>query len=204
VPSIPFPRDPIRFANLLWPRTVFYDRQEEIIYSTVHNDETVVVAGNKLGKDYVAGFLCLYHFLVFPVVRVVTTSIREDHLDVLWGEILRFVQTSRYPLIDKYGGPLILRHRDVRKYRSPLAERQECPISYLKGLVSKKGEGMSGHHAPHTFGVIDEASGVEDEVLEQMNGWAKRKLIFGNPNPCLTFFKAVVTGGDIPAGETTA
>jgi hypothetical protein len=42
-------RDPLVFANLLWPEVEFYDKQKEIIYSVRDNIETVVPAGNMLG-----------------------------------------------------------------------------------------------------------------------------------------------------------
>lgn len=188
-------KDPLRFARLFWPDVTFYRQQMDIIYSVRDNDETFVPAGNMLGKDFVGGFICLWFFLTRHPVRVVTTSVKDDHLRVLWGEIGRFIQTCRAPLLYKDGGPLIARHRDIRK----IVRGEVCQISYLLGMVSEKGEGMAGHHAKHTLGVIDEASGVDDLVYNQMDTWAKRKLIIGNPNPCTNFFKAGVKGGDIVA-----
>lgn len=40
---------PQAFKERYWPDVRFYDKQWEIINSTVHDGETVVVAGNKLG-----------------------------------------------------------------------------------------------------------------------------------------------------------
>ncbi len=91
------------------------------------------------------------------------------------------------------GGPLIINHRDVKK----LVDGKECKISYLRGMVSEKGEGMAGHHAAHTLGIIDEASGLEDIVYTQMGTWARRILAIGNPNPCQNFFRRAVKEGDL-------
>lgn len=41
--------DPMAMNQLLWPESVFYDKQIEIIYSVELNSETYVVAGNQLG-----------------------------------------------------------------------------------------------------------------------------------------------------------
>ena len=192
--------DPIRWGKYFWPKVDFYDKQREIIRSVEENDETYVPAGNMLGKDFVAGFIALRAFLVHRVVRVVTTSVKDDHLRVLWGEIGRFIDTARSdtpfgPLSAKEGGPLIINHRDIRKQYGGV----QCKISYMRGMVSEKGEGMAGHHAPYTLGVIDEASGVDDTVYTQMCTWAKRILVFGNCNPCPQnhFFRAGVRGGDL-------
>ena len=189
--------DPLRLATMLWPDVRFYRQQEEVIYSVIENDETYVPAGNMLGKDFVAGFLALWAFLAHPVCRIVTTSVKDDHLRVLWGEIGRFIQTSRYPLTIDKGGILIVNHHDVRK----VVNGQRCEISYLLGMVSEKGEGLAGHHAPYTLAVIDEASGVDDLAYRQMDTWARRKLIIGNPNPCPRnhFFRKACEAGDLAA-----
>lgn len=180
--------------RVLWPTVTFYDRQWEIIESFEHCPETYVPAGNMLGKDFVSGFLCVVAFLKHPVVRVVNTSVKDDHLMVLWGEINRFIDTAEKPLVHGKGGPLIVNHRHVKK----VIDGSECPISYLKGMVAGAGgEALAGHHAPATYGVGDEASGLTDKVYDQMQGWCKRMLFIGNPNPCENFFRRAVDGGDI-------
>jgi len=204
-----YQRDPLKLQRLLWPKVYFYAKQREIIQSYVDNFRTVVPAGNKLGKDFVSGFIALHCFLCYEEVRVVTTSVKDKHLDVLWGEIGRFIQTATLPddrektgVLDvKNGGPLIINHRGIRK----VVGGKRCEISYLVGTVSEKGEGLAGHHAKMTLLLVDEASGVDDEVLIQGNKWAKRQVIIGNPRPCDNFFKKAVKQGDIlPADYTGA
>lgn len=191
-----FADDPLGLQRVLWPSVQFYDKQVEILESLRDNDETVVPAGNMLGKDFVAGFAALWVFLTSAEpVRVVTTSVKDDHLRVLWGEIGRFVQSSSVPLSSKEGGPLVLNHRDIRR----VTGGQVCPISYLRGMVSERGEGMAGHHAARTMLVIDEASGVDDLVYTQGDTWARKKLIIGNPNECQNFFRRAVKAGDLAA-----
>ncbi len=179
----------------MWPHVTFYDKEWEIIYSVEDNDETYVPAGNMLGKDYTAGFIAVKQFLCNEEVRIITTSVKDDHLRVLWGEIGRFIQSAAYPLERDKGGPLIINHRDIRK----VVRGEECKISYLRGMVSEKGEGMAGHHAKYTLMIGDEASGIDDLVYTQGDTWAKKKLFIGNPNPCENFFKKAVKAGDLLA-----
>ena len=54
--------NPLSVAEALWPDTYFYREQKEIIQSIWNNDETVVVAGNQLGKDFVAARIVLLYF----------------------------------------------------------------------------------------------------------------------------------------------
>lgn len=194
------PTDPLQFSRLLWPDVTFYKEQKDIIYSVLYNDETFVVAGNMLGKDFVSAFIVLWFFITRHPCRVITTSADYSQLEsVLWGEIRRFIQISKYPLEHSKGGPLVVNHLHIRKQ----VAGKVCGLSYLIGRVAAKGEGMLGHHiaddrkTPKTLFVCDEASGVDDITYERADTWAKRKLIIGNPYPCSNFFYKGVKGGDI-------
>jgi hypothetical protein len=199
--------DPLRLAEILWPHVYFYNKQREIIYSVWYNDETIVPAGNMLGKDFIAGFIALAFFLTRSPCRIITTSVDHSQLEgVLWGEIRRFIQESKYPLDSDSGGPLLINHLHIRKVNS---KKQLDPLSYLIGRVAAKGEGLLGHHIaktgdliPRTLFIGDEASGLEDISYERADTWTDRKLIIGNcytPNGGTNFFKRAVKEGDIIA-----
>lgn len=192
--------DPLVFAKQFWPHVNFYKEQIEIIYSVVDNDETIVPAGNMLGKDFVSAFIALYFFLTRHPCRVVTTSVDGTQLEaVLWGEVRRFIQSSRCTM------PLVVNHLHLRK----IVKRQVCGISYMIGRVSAKGEGMLGHHVtpnaenffdddiPRTLFIADEASGVDNIIYERAETWARRTLVIGNPYPCTNFFYKKVKAGDV-------
>lgn len=202
--------DPRVMLGAWWPHVRLYDKQLEVIYSTDHNDETVCVAGNMLGKDYIAGFIALRFFLTRTPVRVVTTSADHNQLEaVLWGEIRRWIQTCTGPILAGKGGVIVENHLHLRKLLHP-NKPDMCGISYMMGRVAAKGEGLLGHHVaetgdgvPRTLFVCDEASGVEDLAYERATTWAKRVLVIGNPFPCQNFFRRAVEGGDVAAVETT-
>lgn len=187
--------DPLKFAALCWPDVKFYDKQVEIIRSVVENDETVVPAGNMLGKDFIAAFISLWFFCSRKPCRVVTSSVDGPQLKgVLWGEIRRFIQTSKVPLPIKEND-LLIRHVNV--------DGSLDGLSYLIGRVTQKGEGLLGHHVartderPRTLFVGDEASGLDDETYKAACTWSHRRLIIGNPYPCTNFFRNAVKDGDI-------
>lgn len=195
--------DPMALKGLLWPSVQFYDKQVDTVYSVEECRETIVPAGNQLGKDFVTGFICPNLFLRCMIAgltcRIVTTSVAEHHLTVLWGEIGRFLTTSKHPLLAKDGGPLVVNHMEVRRKSEMDAKN---PLNYLVGRVSAKGEGLAGHHADVTLAVADEASGVDDQAYSMFQGWAKRMLYIGNcnpPGPGCRFFYESVRGGEILA-----
>jgi len=192
--------DPLKFATLMWPHVHFYDKQIEVIQSIVDDDMTVVPAGNMLGKDFIAGFIVIWFFLSRTPCRIITTSAKDDHLRVLWGEIKRFVQTAAYPLEVEHGGPLIMHHREIIKR---LPDGSTCPLSYVKGMVASADSiaSMQGHHiantgdgVPRTLFISDESSSVADDYWMMASTWTKRALIIGNTWPCANFFYKAVNG----------
>ena len=194
------PADVFLVKEAFWPSVTFYDKQVEVIESSFLNDETYVTAGNELGKDFVAGFIPLAAFLICEAkgltCRIVTTSVAEHHLKVLWGEIGRFVTTAKVSLLAKDGGPLVMNYQEVRRVAEAEAKN---PLNYLVGRVSAKGEGLAGHHADFTMVIGDEASGLDDSVYKMAQGWAKRMLWIGNPNDCRNFWRKGVKAGDLAA-----
>ena len=107
--------DPIALQEQLWPRVKLADYQYDIVRSVWEDDETFVVAGNMLGKDFVAALIVLLFFLTRSPCRVVTTSAKENHLDVLWAEMKQLIETAAQPLDVDQGGCLLVLHREIRR-----------------------------------------------------------------------------------------
>lgn len=185
---------PLELARILWPTYIFYDKQREIVESVWRNKETYVPAGNKLGKDYIAARIIILFFLTRHPCRVVTTSAKEDHLDVLWGEMGQAILDSAHPLDHRKGGPLKINSMEIRR----IINGVECPLSYIKGLVASADRiaAMQGHHVanpgddmPRTMFVCDESSSVPDDYYTKASTWFDRALVFGNTWPCENFFR---------------
>lgn len=196
----PYLADPVKFAQWGWPDMVLYDKQVEILESVRYNTETMVPAGNQLGKDFIAGFTAVWFFCSRTPCRVITSSVDEKQLEgVLWGEIRRFIQTCRFKL------PILVNHLHIRKI---MPDGSLCPLSYLMGRVTKKEEGMLGHHVaktddglPRTLVIFDEASGMGDPAYNDAGTWSHRRLVIGNPKPCTNFFQKGVKRGTITDPE---
>ena len=189
--------DPLCLAKLCWPSVEFYKEQREIIYSVRDNDETIVPAANAMGKDFVSAFIALWFFLTRTPCRILTTSVDKAQLEgVLWGEIRRFLQTSRVKL------PLVVNHCHLRQ----VFEGQVDGISYLMGRQAGKDEAVLGHHIargpngePRTLFIADEASSIPDSVFEVADTWTHRQLIIGNTHFCTNKFYRAVNEGNLKA-----
>jgi len=189
-------KDPVLFHQLFWPGSVLTEYQVEILRSIQNNKVTVCVAGNKLGKDYVAGLAAVWFFASRVPARVITSSVDGSQLQgVLWGEIRNFIQTAEIPL------PFQVNHLYLRQV---LPDGTLHGTSECIGRVVQQGEGLLGRHLPHgpnmepaVLAIIDEASGFSDENYMGVDTWAHRILIIGNAFPCENFFKRLVYGGDL-------
>lgn len=202
-------QDPLVLSKQLWPNLQMYQKQREVLASVWDNDETYVPAGNMLGKDWIAGMIVLLFFLQHHPVRIVTTSVADRHLIVLWSAINEFISLASVPLLQADGGPLVVNHRQIKKvYKGEI-----CPISYVVGMVAESPEKMAGHHAPNTLFVADECSGLWDQYYTKAQGWAgggghvlpdgratrKRMLFIGNPYHCSNFWRRNIEAGDLLA-----
>lgn len=200
--------DPKKLMKLLWPDVTLYKQQWDIVYSIHGTDdmlpavETYAPAGNMLGKDFTAAFICLWFFLSRYPCRIVTTSAKDDHLRVLWGEIGQFISMSKYSLDYKKGGPLVINHQDIKRWHNGA----RCPKSYLTGMVASADSiaAMQGHHianigdgVPRTLFMSDESSSVPDAYYTMAKTWFNRAFIFGNTWDCQNFWKRNVEAGDL-------
>lgn len=209
--DLPNTLDPVAFARIVWPTAELYAKEQDMVWSLRDAVETDVYSCNKAGKDFTAGLLCVMAFvapwLFFPWAyvrqvaaegkgharRILTTSIAGEHLRVLWAEIGWFLTNATVPMLTQDGGPLYLTDMELR-----FADQMHLkkPPSYMVGMVCDKPEKLAGHHAPYTFGFGDEASGLENYVNDQFQGWAKRRFYWGNPNRCENWWRKNRKAGD--------
>ncbi len=179
---------PFLLQRVLWPSVVLYKDQREIIDSVWNVPQTIVPAGNKLGKDYVSALICLLVYLSRPHCRIVTSSVDHSQLEkVLWGELREFISGCSVDLKKI----LKINHMDITKPRSEK--------SYLIGRVAKDQASLQGHHLATgkngsftTMAVFDEASGVQDDMFHATEKWRHRLLVIGNTYPCTNFFYRTV------------
>lgn len=184
--------DPLRFIELCWPEIRLYDKQAEILYSLQDAKETYVPAGNGLGKDFIAALAVLWFFCSRRPSRVVTTSVKHDQLDdVLWGEIRRFINTSRHPL------PI---HYNHMKIRQVLSNGRYADLTEIVGQVVNKGESILGRHLPRdiprTLLVGDEVSGMETQIYTNATSWFHRALFIFNCFETSNWIPEAVEQGD--------
>lgn len=193
--------DPLKVIAHLWPHYKLAKFQEEMLYSFWFNKETVVAAANMLGKDFTLGLGLVTALITRHPCRIVTTSSNADHLRVLWGEINRHIQESKFNLRVEKGGMLFINHQEIRKY--DYDRKGMCPLSYMIAKVASDDTmaAMGGHHIANTGDGIfrtvwaaDEASGVKTQYRDTVGGWANRIWSIGNTWDCDNYFRHAFEG----------
>lgn len=204
--------DPVALQRVLWPRVRLANYQERILWSLWDTPETIMTAGNELGKDFVVALGTWLFIITRHPFRVVPTSANEKHLSVYWGEMGKLKAACAYPLDYREGGPFKM---DTEKIVL-MVNGKQCPVSYVLKMVAGPDslDAMAGHHVPEvgpgagfdccgetidwplprTLFIADEASSVNDAHIQRTSGWRKRMLLFGNPWTCDNYFRQAVEG----------
>jgi len=163
-------------------KTPLWGKQAQILRAIKRNRRTAVRSCNGSGKTFVAATAVIWWLMAHPnePAMVVTTAPTQHQVcDLLWREI-RSLHFRNAALI---GGTL---------GRTTL---ELSPKHYATGLSTDSPERFQGFHETNILFVVDEASGVREEVFDAIEGsmtsHRARLLLIGNPTSLAgTFYKA--------------
>lgn len=146
--------------------------QAEIVTAIAEHDETYVVTGNAVGKDFILGRVVPWWLHTRKPSIVITTSYKDSQLrTILWGEIRDAVAKAR---ID-FGGKL-MPSQPFWSY----AEKW-----YAKGVVGSEETAFHGSHSDYVMVIGDESAGIAEFVWPAMLGCAvgseDKIVMIGNP-----------------------
>jgi hypothetical protein len=173
---------PATFQTAILGRQL-WAKQVELCQVIARAPITVVPAGRVVGESFLLAGLVLWWLYTRPLSLVLTTG--PDHrqvVSVLWKEIRRALRPRR--VAGKRLPRIPLRyHHLTRGYCSPQRlELEEGTAWGALGFAAKSTEGFSGQHAGELLVLIDEASGIADEIWTAIESLGARKLVIaGNP-----------------------
>lgn len=161
--------DPIAFCREIL-RFEPWSKQREILESVRDHPRTAVRSAHGTGKTATAARAVLWFLAVYPDSKVITTAPTFHQVrDLLWREI-----AAAHQLAEGFMGGTLT------------DTRLELSAQWLAvGLSTNEPERFQGFHAEHLLLVIDEASGVSEEIYEASSGFlttpGSRVLMIGNP-----------------------
>lgn len=161
--------DPVRYCrNIL--RFDPWSKQAEIIASVFTHNRTAVRSCHGVGKTITAANTALAFLAAYPRSRVITTAPTYTQVrDLLWPEIHRAISRSPSGL-----------------YPEPDTTRLTLAKDWFAvGVSTNRPERFQGHHAENLLLIVDEASGVDEQIYEAAEGFRTatggRLLLIGNP-----------------------
>jgi hypothetical protein len=147
--------------------------QRDVMSSVAANPKVTVRSGQGVGKTGVEASVLLWYLSCRPYARVVATAPTQHQLyNVLWAEIAKWLNRSHLQNILLW-----------KKTRVEFAGEEARWFAVAK--TAKKPENIQGFHEEHMLFIVDEASGIEEPVMEAilgtLSGGDNKLLTCGNP-----------------------
>lgn len=132
-----------------------------------------VKSGHGTGKTALEAWIILWFMATRPHCRIPCTAPTQPQLyDVLWTELKKWQDSSLIKSMFEHT-------------RTHLFNKNNPHTWFAVARSSNKPENMQGFHADHLLFVIDEASGVAQEIMEAVQGALTNEnaysVMFGNP-----------------------
>jgi hypothetical protein len=162
--------DPVAFASEVLGIHL-WSRQRQILEAVRDRERTAVKSGNAVGKSLAAAVAILAWLAGGPGSVVVSTSATEAQLRrVLWREVRR-----RFRAASGFFDGAVVTDTEIR-----LRENW-----WATGFSTDQPEAMQGVHAERVLVVVDEASGVSEDLFDAIEGLLAggdaHVLLIGNP-----------------------
>ena len=156
-------------------------QQIEIMEAIQNGDRVSVRAGRGIGKTTILSWLIIWWMAMFPGPKVIATAPTFPQLQsVLWPELSKWLDKS---LLKPYFTKTAKRMYVTEKGRDN---------SFAEPRTASKEEAAQGLHGDDLLVLVDEAPGVEDNILETIQGSFtgsnNKFLLMGNPSRTSGFF----------------
>jgi hypothetical protein len=171
--------DPVAFAEDM----LDFDADEwqlAVMYDVAHSRFVTVRSGQGVGKTALEAALIIWFLCCRPNSRVVCTAPTRQQLhDVLWSEVAKWLETSKVKNLLKWTKTKIYMIGQEKRW-------------FATARTATKPENMQGFHEDHMLFIVDEASGVKDNIMEAifgtLTGDDNKMLMCGNPTRTSGFF----------------
>lgn len=183
-----------------WNNRVLFDRkvigsttcdpqQDELLRALDTADNVVVKAGHGTGKTSGIAKIILHYICTRPMCKIPCTAPTKHQLfDVLWPELNKW-----YNIMKKTETGMLFARNLVWNKESFVNMLSPAEWFAVPRTASKeRSEGLQGFHADYILKIIDEASGVADEVAEVLEGaygtYETKSIWTANPTRLDGFF----------------
>lgn len=147
--------------------------QKDVLMDLAQSPKVSVRSGQGVGKTGLESIVILWYLCTRPYPKVIATApTRQQLYDVLWAEIAKWLNTSKVKNL--------LRWTKTKIYMNGQEDRW-----WATARTAVRPENMQGFHEDYMLFVVDEASGVADNIMEAilgtLTGHENKLLLCGNP-----------------------
>lgn len=182
---IPQKRDEpfVRGKHLTWQQAEIFAAVERAIRGEAVK-RISIRSGHGIGKTSALAMLILWFLFCFKDAQVPCTAPTSDQIhDVLWKELANWLYRMPKAIADLYEwqtGYIRIRERPETWFARAKTARKEAP------------EALAGVHGDFVFMVVDEASGVPEEIFNTAQGALTNAnilvLLISNPTRLIGYF----------------
>lgn len=179
-----FPNDEYRKRPVEFFREVLgvepWSRQVDIINAVRDHPRVAICSGHKVSKSHSAAGIALWFYCSFSDARVVMTSTTSRQVDqILWRELRMMRARSGRCVACKLDDPEGLRIARPCPHSALIeGEQGELARTGLKatdfreivGFTAREAEAVAGISGRNLLYIVDEASGVGDDIFEAIEG----------------------------------
>lgn len=155
-------------------------QQIQMLTAVAHNNKVSTRSGRGVGKTSTLAFLIIWFLCTRPNAKVVATAPTFKQLNgVLWPEVAKWIKNSLV--------------KDLFTITSKRIYLNESPNSWFAdAITAREPEDVQGYHGDHLMIVLDEASGIADEIYDTIQGSLTQHdnkiVLTGNPTRTSGFF----------------
>lgn len=147
--------------------------QQDVMMAIATDDKVSVRSGQGVGKTGLESVVLLWYICTRPFPKIIATAPTMQQLfDVLWAEASKWLSKSK---VDK-----LLKWTKTKIYFRGQEERW-----WATARTAVKPENMQGFHEDYMLFIVDEASGISDDIMEAilgtLSGYENKLLLCGNP-----------------------
>ena len=143
-----------------------------------------VASGHGTGKSAVISWLLLWYLFCFKDAQVACTAPSAEQMnDVLWKEVMKWIQRMPTKVQEKY---------EWTGSHIRISESPETWFARAKTARKEAPEALAGVHGEHVMLLVDEASGVPEEIFNTAEGSLTEAntlvVLISNPTRLIGYF----------------
>jgi len=196
-----FQQSPILFIEKMWKMTPERDNKKFIkgknitwqqhdillaVEEALHGDKKRISirSGHGVGKSAVLSWLIIWYLFCFKDAQIPCTAPTSDQMhDVLWKEVAKWLDKLPAVIKEKY---------DWSANYVRIKESPETWFARAKTARKEKPEALAGIHGDFVLFLIDEASGVPQEIFNTAEGALTEDniivIMISNPTRLIGYF----------------